>query len=91
MLNLKGMLAIVEVDDKWQAIKTIGKFLNYLIHPGLVLKALWKYTIIYSFWICMFVALISMVLYALGFKKYAKYVPGSIAIYTLIKMIASGF
>lgn len=75
----------------WNAIKTIADFLYYLMHPGLIVQALWHYTVIYSFWICMFVALISAILYGLGFKKCAKYVPTSIAIYTLIKMLACAF
>jgi len=75
----------------WDSIKTIADFLNYLMHPSLILKGLWYYTQLYSFWICLFIALISLILYILGFKKFAKYVPASVAIYTLIKMIASAF
>jgi len=73
------------------SIDTIGKFLNYVMHPSLILKGLWNYTVIYSFWVCMFTALIAIIMYALGFKKYAKYAPASIAIYTFIRMLASAF
>ncbi|MBZ9633104.1 hypothetical protein [Clostridium sp. FP1] len=73
----------------WDAIKSIGKFLNFLMHPSLIIKALWDYTLIYSFWICLFVAMLAAIFYALGFKKCAKYIPGSIAVYTLIKMLGS--
>jgi len=75
----------------WDAIKTIGNFLNYIIHPSLIIKALWAFTEVYSFWICLFVALFAAVFYAFGFKKCAKYVPASMAIYSLIKMLGSAF
>lgn len=78
-------------EDSWKAIKTIGDFLYYLMHPSLIFQGLWYYTKIYAFWICLFVALISIVLYALGFKKFAKYAPASISIYLLIEMIGSAF
>jgi len=77
--------------DGWNAIKTIGTFLNYLMHPSMVVSILWKYTQIYAFWICLFVALGSMLMYAFGFKKFAKYVPFSMAIFSLIKYIGSAF
>lgn len=77
--------------DGWEAIKAIGKFLYYLMHPKLLLAVLWHCIELYSFWICLFVALIAFVFYSLGFKKMAKFIPGSIAIYTLIRMIAGAF
>lgn len=77
--------------DGWNAIKTIGSFLNYIVHPSLAVKALWGFTQVYSFWICLFVAIGSMLMYSFGFKKFAKYVPFSIAIYSFIKYIGSAF
>lgn len=77
--------------DGWGAIKTIGNFLNYIIHPSLIIKALWQYTQVYAFWICLFVALASMIMYGFGFKKFAKYVPFSMAAYSFIKYIGSAF
>ncbi|MBU3098405.1 MULTISPECIES: hypothetical protein [Clostridium] len=77
--------------DGWNSLKTIATFLNYMIHPSLVVKLLWNYTQIYSFWVCLFIAMFSIIFYGLGFKKFIKYVPGSIAVYTLIKMIGSAF
>jgi len=77
--------------DGWNAIKTIGSFLNYVMHPDLAMRALWGFAQVYAFWICLFVALGSMLMYAFGFKKFAKYVPFSIAIFSLIKYIGSAF
>lgn len=78
-------------NDSWEAIKTIGKFLNYIMHPSLILMGLWKYTVIYSFWVCLVISLVSLILYAIGFKKLGKYVPLSLVAYSFIKMIASAF
>ncbi|WP_238886361.1 hypothetical protein [Clostridium sp. YIM B02551] len=77
--------------DGWNTLKTIAKFLNYLMHPKLIIQALWHFIDIYSFWICLAVALVCIILYGLGYKKFAKYVPTSMAIYSLIKVIGSAF
>jgi hypothetical protein len=78
-------------NDGWNAIKTIAEFLNYLMHPGMIFRSLWNFIVLYSYWICLFVALISLVLYSLGFKRFAKYLPASVSIYVLIKMLAGVF
>lgn len=75
--------------DGWDSLKTIAQFLNFIMHPGLIIHALWTYTLAYAFWICLIVALFSAVFYAFGFKKCLKFIPGSMAIYTLIRMIGS--
>jgi|GEM_PF-7026593 len=75
----------------WDSLKTIAKFLNYLMHPSMIISALWEYTQAYAFWVCLFVALGSMLMYGFGFKKFAKYVPFSLAIYSFIKYIGSAF
>lgn len=77
--------------DGWDAIKTIAKFLNYLMRPGLVFHMLWETIVMYSFWICLFVSLFALVFSTLGFKKLLKFVPGSLAVYFLIQMIGSAF
>jgi len=93
MNNIKDIVEGIQSigGDGWEAIKNIGKFLNYLMHPSLIFAGLWHYTVIYSLWVCMFVALVSVVLYALGYKKLAKYAPTSVIVYTLIKAISSAF
>lgn len=74
--------------DGWEAIKNIGEFFYYLMHPKQVLLWLWKCIDLYCFWICLFVTLASVILYSFGFKKFAKFAPTSIALYTLIKAIS---
>jgi len=44
-----------------------------------------------SYWVCLSVALFSLIFYAIGFKRCAKYAPASIAVYALIKMLGSAF
>ena len=93
MNNISGLIEGLKSigTDGWAAIKTIGSFLNYIIHPSLIIKVLWQFTQVYSFWVCLFVALASMLMYSFGFKKFAKYVPFSIAAYSFIKYIGSAF
>ena len=75
----------------WNSLKTIAEFLNYILHPSLIVGALWNYTQVYAFWICLMVAMFCSIFYALGFKKCAKFIPASFAVFTLIKMIGSAF
>lgn len=83
MGNVKAILV-----NSGDAIKNLGQLAFYILHPGMIFQSLWNYTVIYSYWICLIIFLLSMIFYALGFKKCAKYMPGSLAIYALIKMIA---
>ena len=75
----------------WDSLKTIASFLNYVMHPNLIVSALWDYTQAYAFWICMLVSMFCAIFYAFGFKKCFKWIPASIAIFTLIKYIGSVF
>jgi len=84
---IKNPLEIV--NSTGESIKNIGILANYLIHPGMILKAAWDFTIYVSFWVCLFTCLISLILYGLGNKKCARYAPTSIALYVLIRMIES--
>lgn len=90
MGSIKGLIeGVKDVGvGGWNSIKTIADFFFYLMHPGMILQALWKYTVIYSYWVCLVVALLSIIFYVLGNKKAAKFIPGSFAIYALIKAIS---
>lgn len=77
--------------DCWDAIKTIAKFFNYLMNPGLIFQALWNSIQAYAYWICLVIALFSLIAYIAGFKKYARLVPGSFIVFALIKAIGSVF
>jgi hypothetical protein len=72
---------------EWESLKTIGHFINFLIHPSLIFQSMWNFTVIYSYWILLAIAMLSSIFYVLGFKKCAKYIPGSIALYVLIQML----
>lgn len=72
-----------------ESLKTIAEFFNYLMHPVKILVALWNCTLELSFIICLMVSLASILLYIFGFKKYAKWAPASVGIYTLIQAIGS--
>jgi len=76
------------LDTTGNALKNIGDVAFYLLHPGMIFQALWNYTVLYSFWVCMLVAIISLMLYGFGFKKCAKYAPTSIALYSLIRVLS---
>ena len=91
MNNITSLVANVKGAgvDGWNSLKTIATFLNYLMHPGLVIHALWNYTLAYSFWICLIVAILATILYAIGFRKCLKFVPLSMIVYSLIKTIGS--
>ena len=84
MNNITNILA-----STGDSLKYIGTVAKYLLYPGMIFQGLWNYTLVYSYWVCMFVALFSAIFYCFGFKKLAKYVPGSMAFYALIKMIGS--
>jgi len=77
------------VSSTGDSIKNIGTLAMYLTHPGMIFQSLWNYTLIYSYWVFMFIALFSAIFYCFGFKKLAKYVPGSLAAYAFIKMLGS--
>lgn len=93
MNNITGLLeGIKDIGvDSWVALQSIGRFLNYIMHPSSIISALWQFTLAYAFWICLFVALLSAVFTVFGFKKCFKYIPFSMSIYTLIRMIGSAF
>lgn len=75
--------------DGWDSLKTIAKFLNYVIHPSLVINAFWGFTQAYAFWICLLSAMICILLSALGFKKFIKFVPLSALIFAIIKSVGA--
>jgi len=77
--------------DGLDSLKTIAHFLNYVMHPGLVIQALWNYTQAYAFWVCLLVCLLAAIAYGLGFKKFAKWIPGSVLIFSFIKAIGGAF
>lgn len=72
-----------------ESLRGIVKFFDYLFHPSKILISTWNWTVKISFTLCMLTALISLLAYLSGNKKYGKCVPGSILVYTLIQAINS--
>lgn len=72
-------------------LKAIGEFFSYLLHPSKIFIALWNWTVEISFVLCLFVCLASVLMYIFGYKKYAKFAPLSIFIYTFIQALGSAF
>lgn len=75
--------------DGWNSLKTIATFLNYLIHPSLVIHAFWAFTQAYAFWICLILAMICTLLYAIGFRKFLKFVPCTAILFAFIKSLGA--
>jgi len=70
-------------------MSNIENFCKYVMHPGLIASAAWSSLQLYSFWICLFVAILSVLMFGFGFKKFGKWVPFSMVVYGFIKFIGS--
>lgn len=75
----------------WEGIKqnleTIANFFNYLMHPGKLLLLVWNWTVEISFMLCVLYCIFAVFMYLGGSKKFTKYIPGTVIIYTLIQFI----
>ena len=78
-----------KINELIEPLKSIANFLDYIFHPAKIAWLLWNWTLNVSYIVCLSIALFSLISYILGVKKYAKYVPWSIGIYTLIQAIGS--
>jgi len=72
-------------------MNNIENFFKYVMHPGLIASAAWSSLQLYSFWVCLFIAILSMLMFGFGFKKFGKWVPFSMVIYGFIKFVGSAF
>lgn len=70
-----------------EPLKTIAKFLDYIMHPGKILFFILNWTIEWSYFLCLIVALAAFILYILGDKGKLKYIPISITVYILLQAI----
>lgn len=70
-------------------LNTIATFCDYLMHPAKIAWALWSATVELSFVICLVICMGSVLLYIVGFKKYAKFAPLSVVAYTIIQCFSS--
>lgn len=75
----------------WEGInenlKAIARFCDYITHPTKILLALWNWTIEMSFILCLGFCLFSIIMYLCGIKKFNRYIPLAIVIYTILQFI----
>lgn len=79
-----------------ESIEKIAEVCNYLLHPSLIVKAIWTSTVASSYYVCTLLALFGIVCWWFGVKKYSKLVPVSVFSYIFIQylnqqLVASGF
>lgn len=65
---------------------TFGKAMYYLTHPKVLAFVMWNGLVKYSFWICMFICLFSIIAYIIGWKKGKILAQGSVLTYIIIMM-----
>ena len=70
-------------------MSNVENFFKYVMHPSLIVSSVWSVVQLYSFWVCLFLAIGSILMYSFGFKKFGKWVPFSIVAYGFIKFIGS--
>lgn len=69
------------------SLESVSHFCNYLIHPTHILFTFWNWTVECSFYICLLVAMYSLICKALKIKKIGNLAPFSIVTYIIIQSI----
>lgn len=86
--------------SNWEIVKSINEFNQntkdffhtissvhyYLSNPKLLAWVVWGGVVKYSFWICLFIFMFSIIGYLFGIKKGKKYAKISFGIYLIISM-----
>lgn len=72
--------------DVGKIVNGVGKVIYYLTHPKILAWIIWGGLVKYSFWICLFICLLSTIAFIIGWKKGKKYAIGSFLVYTIIEM-----
>ncbi|HAK43951.1 MAG TPA: hypothetical protein DCM59_16200 [Clostridium sp.] len=88
--TISEFLAVIEPADKlsyMDAIKNIGAFFSYLLHPSKLLLLLWNWTFELSYFICLFIALYGFFMVLCGDKSKKKYLGGSLISYFFINVL----
>lgn len=70
-----------------QSLDTIAKVCDYILHPGKLTLLFWNWTVEMSFIVCIGYCLFAVFMYLSGSKKFTKYVPGAVIVYTLIQFL----
>ncbi len=88
--TISEFLAVLEPVDKlsyMDAIKNIGTFFSYLLHPSKIILLLWNWTFELSYFICLLIALYGFFMVMTGDKSKRKYLSGSLITYFFINII----
>lgn len=75
------------IENISSSLDKIANFCECIMHPSKILLGLWHWTVGISYWLCLCIAIFSLINYILGVKKFVKLIPWSIGIYALIQAI----
>jgi len=78
---------IISAGKANNSLDSISQFCNYVMHPTNILLTFWNWTVECSFYICLLVAMFSLICKVLRIKKLGKLTSFSIFIYILIQSI----
>ena len=70
-----------------KSLEIISTLAEYLVHPSYIFIDIWNSMVNISYMLCLFIALLSLLSYISGYKKFAKLVPFSVILYTLMQTI----
>jgi hypothetical protein len=84
ILSLKDSLDYIV-----NSIKAVEKFIYYIMHPTKIFTFFWHITLEYSYFICLTICIVSVLLYVFGSKKCGKYATISLGVYTVIQAVGS--
>lgn len=84
ILSLKDSLDYIV-----NAIKAVGNFVDYIIHPTKIFTLFWHWTLEYSYIICLTICIASVLLYVFGSKRCGRYATISLGVYAVIQAVGS--
>ena len=84
--SLKNTLINIQTDIHLIAV-FVDKISYLATHPAVLWKGIWSFTVESSFWICTFICIGSVILYAIGRKKSAVWAKASLIGYAAIKLM----
>lgn len=76
-------------DNTKTFFETVSKLIYYFAHPKILAWIVWNGVVKYSFWICLFICLFSVIAYMIGWQKGKSLAKGSIITYIIIMMFNS--
>lgn len=84
---INGIEQIKELNASLKQFSTvIGKVWHYITHPLELGLIIWIEAVKYSFYVCLMIFIVSIIVYILGYKKGAKWARTSIFSYVAIQI-----